>query len=65
MIVFAPSRLHLLRNPGAAPISTRSPNGETFDMDLNLAAFTPKVLPREILSNVTLRFTFRPVMVHA
>lgn len=34
-------------------------------MDLNLAAFTPKVLPREILSNVTLRFTFRPVMVHA
>ncbi len=34
-------------------------------MDLNLAAITPKVLSREILSNAILRFTFRPVLVHA
>jgi hypothetical protein len=34
-------------------------------MDLNLAAFTPSVSLREVLSHASIRFPFPPVLVHA
>lgn len=34
-------------------------------MDLNLAAFTPSVSLREVLSHACIRFPVRPHLVHA
>jgi hypothetical protein len=39
--------------------------GDIFDMDLNLAAFTPSVSLREVLSHVRICFHFQCVVVHA